>query len=264
MKLLIEALNSNDNVLKSAAARALAELDTEESPEVAQELIDELASSDPYVIGNVLAALAAQGAEIARNLGPALEDRGMRTHAVRIVFRLGPKAAPAVPALIAALRPEADNPEDVEFQRELRLAIGAVGPAAKAAIPELLKSLDSREFEIRGSSAYALAKIGPDAKEAIPKIREMFRTGDDRLKRLAIWTLLKINPGNPKLEEFAIPLLIKALESDRELARIEASVALGELGAVAQPAIEPLKKLLNDPSPAVRAAAEQALQSLQK
>ncbi len=77
-------------------------------------------------------------------------------------------------------------------------------------------------------------------------------------------TLLKLNPGHSQLEQFAVPLLIQALNAERELARIEAATTLGELGAAAKPAVEPLKKLLNDQSPVVRKAAEEALQKLQK
>jgi HEAT repeat protein len=58
----------------------------------------------------------------------------------------------------------------------------------------------------------------------------------------------------------AVPVLRKALRGERDLARLEAAEALGELGQAAASAV-PILELVSedDPLPAVRAAAAAAL-----
>jgi HEAT repeat protein len=78
---------------------------------------------------------------------------------------MGPAAAPAVPALIAAL----DDPEaSVRFP--VTVALGEIGPAAAAAVPRL-KQMDEEEIndEIAAAARRAIRKIKPAAaSEASP------------------------------------------------------------------------------------------------
>jgi HEAT repeat protein len=205
--------------------------------------------------------LAALGPKVLDRHIEALKNTELRRYAVGVIQRLGSQAAPAVPALTSLLTEDADP----ELKREVQLALAAIGPEAKQAVPALTNSLSSPESDVRGSAAYALGKIGPAAASASAKLRERFSSDDDqRMQRIAMWALIKINPNDAPLILRAVPLLIEALGSDRELARLEATVALGELGKVAKPAIEPLKKLLTDESPDVRAAAEEAIRKLEQ
>jgi HEAT repeat protein len=61
----------------------------------------------------------------------------------------------------------------------------------------------------------------------------------------------------------AIPLLRRALRDERDLARLEAAVALGDIGAAASTAI-PILELVaeDDPIKSVRAAAAAALSKI--
>jgi HEAT repeat protein len=80
------------------------------------------------------------------------------------------------------------------------------------------------------------------------------------LATVAAWAGLKIEPENKQMYEQAIPLLEKALRSERELARLEAAVTLGEIGADASGSL-PLLELVaeDDPSSSVRSAATAAV-----
>ena len=80
------------------------------------------------------------------------------------------------------------------------------------------------------------------------------------LATVSAWAGLRIDPGNKERYEQAIPLLEKALRSERELARLEAAVALGDMGADAADTL-PLLELVSedDPSRTVRAAAAAAV-----
>lgn len=75
--------------------------------------------------------------------------------------RVGPAAAKAVPALIAAL---ADT--DTEFRRLSGLALAGIGRAADKAVPALVPLLTDAEICIRWTATHALGAIGPKATKA--------------------------------------------------------------------------------------------------
>jgi HEAT repeat protein len=262
LQLILAALQSDDPHLKSGAARALAELRVEGSDEAAAALVEVLDESDPYVIGNAIDALTALGPKALEGIGAALMRPGVQKYAIRLVYRMGPEAEQAVPELIEVLKQTPRNEDDLEFRKEVQIALGAIGPAAAPALPQLLQSLDSEDQEVRGSACYALAKIGPQAEGAVRRLVGLARQGNIRDRRASIFALLKIRPGEQRLKDLAIPMMIQALQSDRELVRYEAAMTLGDLGKDAESAIEPLKKLLNDEVPAVRMAAEEALKKI--
>jgi hypothetical protein len=67
---------------------------------------------------------------------------------------IGPAAAPAVDALIAAC----DNPgEHVQVQRSLADALGSIGPAAHAALPALRRFRDIPR--VRWNADAAISRI---------------------------------------------------------------------------------------------------------
>jgi HEAT repeat protein len=88
----------------------------------------------------------------------------------------------------------------------------------------------------------------------------MSQSKDELMATVAVWALLNINPEEKTHVETAIPLLRRALRGDRELVRIEAAVALGDIGAAATAAV-PILELVSedDSSKSVRSAAAEAL-----
>ena len=71
----------------------------------------------------------------------------------------GPAAAPAVPALIEALK---DPYAAVRYR--VAFALGAIGPAASAAIPALTEALDDNNDDVAFIAKKALKKIGAAVK----------------------------------------------------------------------------------------------------
>jgi HEAT repeat protein len=109
-------------------------------------------------------------------------------------------------------------------------------------------------------AAYALGRIGPAAKPAVEKLRSLATSKNEMLATVAIWATLKIAPEDTSLREMAIPRLKNALRAEREMVRLEAAVALGEIGSAAASTIPMLEFVAEeDPSKLVRAAAADAL-----
>jgi HEAT repeat protein len=82
-----------------------------------------------------------------------------RNAAAYQLAHMGPKAAPAVPALIEALR---DPAASVRFP--VTIALREIGPAAKAAIPALKKvAEDDINDEVAASAKQAIRHIEPSA-----------------------------------------------------------------------------------------------------
>ena len=80
---------------------------------------------------------------------------------------------------------------------------------------------------------------------------------------VAVWAALKIKPEDRTLFDTAIPKLRHALQRDRDIVRLEAAVALGEIGPAAKTALPMLELLAeDDPSRLVRDAAAEAVRKI--
>jgi len=215
-----------------------------------------LAAPEPAVeqaAGGALVRLGDAGLTAVRE---KLADPKVRHCAMQVLAALGPKAAPALPDILAALRAG-----DPQFCDEAAMAIAALGPAAAPAVDDLRKLLgDEQAGAARYSAAFALGSIGPGAKAAEPMLRELATSADEIMATVAVWAVLKINPDDRQMMEAAVPRLRKALRSERDGVRLEAAVALGDIGSTAATAV-PLLELLadDDPSREVRDAATAAL-----
>jgi HEAT repeat protein len=104
--------------------------------------------------------------------------------------KLGPAAAPAVPALIDALK----SPQTL-VRQNAALALGEVGPGAKAAVPALAEALRDREWVVRRQAAVALGRLGPDARPAVPALERLTRDANSLVSKAAREALQKVGRG---------------------------------------------------------------------
>src|SRR5262245_5882225 len=88
------------------------------------------------------------------------KEEAARREAVEALSRLGPAV---VPDLVRALRDEAG-----QVRNQAVVALGAMGPEAKAAVPALGDVLREEDKYLRSQGAAALGKIGPEAGAAVP------------------------------------------------------------------------------------------------
>jgi len=204
-------------------------------------------------------ALVRLGADAAEPLRGELADMANRMRAMEILAAQGEAATPLVNEMLVAL-----EDDDAAYASEAAVAIAALGPAAVKAVDKLRGRLSKDvPAPVRYAATYALGRIGPAASSAVPRLEELARSPDVLEATVAIWAALKIKPEDQTLFASAIPLLCGALESPQELARLEAAVSLGDIGATAASAIPALELLAeDDPSRSVREAAAAALDKI--
>jgi HEAT repeat protein len=190
------------------------------------------------------------------------DDFNVRSAAAVGLGKLGPKCRQSAAALVALCKPEHEAMSPAAAQALLE--IGAT------AVPTLLAGLREPQQEIKDRTLQlltAFASLEPFAPEEPPEhARE--RAIDSRA------TLL-FSLGNPDpqiragvaqvlagLGENIISDLIGAVRSPVDLVRVEAINALKLMGPTASGAASAIKAAVDDPDPAVRKAAKEAIEAI--
>jgi HEAT repeat protein len=261
---LDDELTDDSPQLRQAAIQGLsglaASLDEPSRRELAAKLIGSLSDPIPSVGLAAGGALIRLGGDAVGALSEALAVPGKRNAAMEILAELDAAALPALEAMIAGL-----SDEDPGYRSAAAMAIAAIGGEAKGAVPALKKLLgdEAAPAEARFTAAYALGSIGPEAAAAEPLLRKLADSADDMMATVCVWAALKIKPEDASLFDAAIPKLRRALQREQELARLEAAVALGEIGPRAATALPMLEMVAEeDPSRTVRAAAAEAVRRI--
>ena len=260
VKKLRTGLHSDRPNERTAAASGLSDLaESLDEPvrlELATEFADLLSDPVPSVGTSGGAALIRMGATSVNTLRERLSDAALRGRVLEILAAIGPAAKPAVDDMIKLF---ADA--DPAIRGDAAATIAAIGPDAATAVPHLAKMLaDDGPQAAKYPAAYALGRIGPAAKPALEQLRALATSPDEVLATIALWSSLKIEPNDKSLIDLAIPALRKAVRAEREIVRLEAAIALGDIGPEAASAI-PILELVSeeDSSKPVRAAAANAL-----
>lgn len=228
------------------AADALAEIGPDADGAVPT-LLKSLDDKDNRVCWHAARALGAIGSN-AEAVVPALVDKLdaesplLRGNVAMALARFGPESASAVPKLIPMLKDSDPN---------LRVAaartLGAIGPAAEAAVPALDDALEDEVGTVTFASAEALGGIG---KPAVPVLAA--RLEDENLRPLVAAVLGEIGPDAVG----AVPQLLKLLDSEERSIRVEAVLAISNMGPAARGTAAPaLMKRLSNPKDESRAGA---------
>jgi HEAT repeat protein len=194
----------------------------------------------------------ASSAETALHDGLRDSDRGARIAAATAYWSVSHKADEAV----GVLRSEIQASDDWAAQMWAADALAEIGPAAKAAVPELIECLTSDTRYVVTSSAKALGKIGPDAVSAVPALTAQLKDSDDHYTRVciarALWRI--------KRSDESLPVLHYALKNSRDFMAVsQAAETAGEMGPQAKRLVPLLLPLLKDSDPFVRDAATKAI-----
>ena len=189
---------------------------------------------------------------------------------------LGPKAAAALPQLLAAL-----ESKDVELRWRIARALGVIDDPK--AVQALRKHAADADAPVRSQAIYALGRLEASDKETLAAIIAQLTDKDADVRRASVRALQMIKPDRnvvtplvvkvlqdadpavvmPALHSIAeggaevVPALTSAL-SHKE-ARYWACLALSEIGPDAKGAVAELTKVLSDERPEVRLQAAVAL-----
>jgi HEAT repeat protein len=203
-------------------------------------------------MAEALANIGPQAKDAVHSFEAALadEDDGVRVAAARALWFVQGDRSGAVPILAQALSiPPEGKGSNVAMSAAQ--ALGEIGPAAKEAVPDLVKAL-GRDDYARGEAAQALGCIGPSAEAAIPALAAMMADPNIDDSGRAATALGRIGPT-------AIPTLTDALQSRNEQVRWGACHAFARLGPAAKPAVPLVAEALYDEYSFVRQEAAAAL-----
>lgn len=171
----------------------------------------------------------------------------IRNEAAKVLGALGPVAAPAVPALVLALR-------ESDLCGTAAEALGNIGPAAKEAIPALANNVFRREG--MADAVVALAKLG---RPAIPFLKKAMASKEVEIRRCAVcFEAEALRPMGREL----LPGLIRAVSDSDDVVRARAIVSLWHLGPLASEAVPALAATLSDEDMRARRNACEALRKI--
>ena len=214
----------------------------------------------------ILGELADQiGASIADKAVPALIhlletgdgfDKDATSEALK---HFGPSAKSAIPALRRNLKP-GDSAAWNSAE-----ALGAMGEAAREAVPELVNVIMERQKEYLDNgphickfAAQALGKIGPAAKEAVPALETLLDHSNLYFRGRVAIAVISIDPSNRK----AFTSLEGLLKSRNVELRREIMWSIEDIGTRAAPLKSLIRQVLEDRDESVRSAAARVLKSL--
>lgn len=171
----------------------------------------------------ILAALAAIGPSAVPAIVQASrsETRSVQLAAIGTLGRLGPAAAAAVPELIALVRDTATGNVPL-FATE---ALGLIGPDAVAKLIDAAQS--ERGVPERTRFVHALGVIGTPAAAALPALADAVGSDDAPVALEAIWAVGRLPVAGEKAR-VADAMLARLAGSDERVAQ-QAAVSLGRL-----------------------------------
>jgi HEAT repeat protein len=154
---------------------------------------------------------------------------------------LGPKAAPAIPAIRRLL--DGPDPRMRTVAADLLGKVGAESPEAEALLAD---RINSKEPRTRLEALHALEKLGPAARHRVPELLAKLRDPDMQTHQAAARALASVLEKDPTP---VLPDLLAMLQDRNPVTRASGAHALSRFGERAAPALGPLQAQLNDRDP---------------
>lgn len=252
---MVDIVTDEDPLVRRSALMAIQKLKAD--PEITMPLmIAALRDADPRVATSVLQQLASGGPETLPRLIKALETPEATYWATIVAAEMGPKAAPAVPALIKVL-----DSKDAETRMHALMALGEIGPQAKPALKRTTELLETDPTgAVRYAAAYALANIGDQA--ASPVLEKTAAADDPFLGMVSTYALAALNPDDKELGMRAARKLISGLDHEDPRVRAVAARSLAQLEVPGELVAPLLAAKLRDEDPTVSANVRAAIISI--
>jgi HEAT repeat protein len=262
-------LDDKDGAVRFWALRALLTKGPDDAT-LRKSLHEWFAEPRPLVRRWALRAAAAMGgadAEDWPSIAAQLQSPIVESvEASRALMVLGPRAAPLVPTLIGIVDGNGD-----EWVRCTAIGIlGTIGPAAAAAAKSLLPlavtpaRMPCEQDQVRFAAVTALGRIAPDLVIDALQARFEERPRDEENEEEAmqrhdyVSRLLLLGPAAAR----AVPALVRLLDENDRLAKLNALGQLEYLGRAAAPALPSILRELGSDDAAVRGSAIRVLTRL--
>jgi hypothetical protein len=113
-----------------------------------------------------------------------------RVDAAEALGTLGPAARAAIPDLIKVVKGT-----DAPVRFAAAAALGGIRSEPGTVIPLLLSLLDDRQFDVPGGAMDGLGHFGPLAKAAVPKLIPLVKSPDKDTRHAAMAALEQIDPA---------------------------------------------------------------------
>jgi HEAT repeat protein len=194
------------------------------------------------------------------------DDLIVRWFAVQTLGMIGHKAGAAVPDLIQMLESEDPAPDAplatglaagsltaAQFRTKAAIVLGQIGPQARAAVPALIRSMNSERGDVAVYAINALGEIGSSSPEVIPALGSVL-TQSLKPNQAETAASSLANVGEP-----ALPALQAALRNRDPDVQLIAATTLGNMAEKATAVIPSLIQAQADPDPDVAEAATQAI-----
>ncbi|SIN87371.1 HEAT repeat [Singulisphaera sp. GP187] len=250
---LEQAAQDEDSAVRGQAIRALGAIGVPTSATV-QVILAGLEDADPLVRAAALESVGRwgnPGEAVVNDLIPLLDDAndGVKIEAILVL----PKLAGATPAVLAGLCRRLLEDDSTSVQTHAALALGRLGPAARAAGEALLQAARTGDVSVREKAMRAITLIQPP--ETIEALAAGLRDacGDIRIVASAGWMRAAVIPKE------AVPDLVEALRDPEVQVRANAAHALGRLDTLPRDAIPLLVERTTDADEGVRLNAATAL-----
>jgi HEAT repeat protein len=240
--------------------------------------IDSLRDSDAQTRKNFFQRIHKNDAVVVPILAELLQDESadLRRGAAEGAGRVGPAAAATVRLLCSAALRDPDQRVRVESNRALdrigeaalpqlmealddnsvravaTAKLGQLGPAARPAVPPLLRQLQERDRSIRELARAALDRIGLDRETTAPALGRILEDDTSELRFWAAETLVGLDVAYAGR---AIPVLFQGFQANSAF-HDRAVQALTKLGT---PAVPALLRAVQDPGAHLRAGAVETL-----
>jgi HEAT repeat protein len=162
-------------------------------------------------------------------------------------------AAPAIPYLVAAL-----GDPDLFIRWAAARTLGKVGPVeTRLTVPPLgVLVRPGEDTDVRETAAITLQRFGPAARAALPDLIAGLRKGEEFALIAIMKAIISVGEDDAKL---AVPALQRILRNPTAALRRTAAESLGYIGPNAVGAVGDLGALLSDDDATVREAASEAM-----
>jgi HEAT repeat protein len=261
LPILNRLTQDNGSPLRGSSAAALYHIDRRQAQAAIPVFIDELKQSDTRLRWHALYYLRkmirdAKEAIPVPSLIDALGDRdfGVRGMAAWVLGEIGPRAEPAVPALVKAL-----TVNDVWMRTASAPALVKIlGTKATMAIPALIDGVENEDdVDDREEILQAIQTMGRTAKAALPTLVWLAKQ-EPRLRGVAAETAWRVS-----LEvETPLKMLLQELQEPSAARRVDVARILGNIGPDARAAVPALSALAQESDPELAEAGREALRRI--